>query len=87
MLRGLKDKRKGRCWLIVMAPTRAERDAWAGALGNVTVHIMDTSRAVCVERVKADPDRQRQAALMVREIDGWFTAFVGATRGQYSAAL
>jgi predicted kinase len=87
VLRGLKDKRKGRCWLIVMAPARAERDNWCRALGSVTIHVMDTPRAVCVERVKADPDRQQQAALMIREIDRWFTDFVGATRGKYGAAL
>ncbi len=75
VLRGLKDKRKGRCWFIVMAPTRVERDAWREALGSVTIHIMDTPRTACVERVKADPDRQQQSALMIREIGKWFTAF------------
>ena len=81
VLRGLKDKRRGRCWLIVMAPTKTERDTWVKALGSVTIHVMDTRRAVCVERVTADPERHPQATLMLHEIDRWFKAFAGATSG------
>jgi hypothetical protein len=78
VLRGLKGKKRGRCWLIVMAPTRAERDAWLKALGRVSIHIMETSRIDCAERIKADPDRHAQGSLMIREIDRWFRAFAGA---------
>jgi hypothetical protein len=42
---------------------------------------MDTPRAVCTERVKADPERHPQATLMLHEIDRWFRAFAGATSG------
>ena len=81
VLRGLKDKRKGRCWLIVMAPTKTERDTWVKALGRVTIHIMSTPRSECLARVKADPERHPQATLMLHEIDRWFKAFAGATSG------
>ncbi len=87
VINGLKDKRKGRCWLIVMAPTEKERETWGKALGSVTVHIMETTRIACVQRVRADADRQQHSALMIREIDKWFTAFTGAQGGKRGAVL
>ena len=72
ILRTLKDRRNGRAWLIVTAPSSAERDAWRQALGNVTIHTMDTTEAECIRRIEAAPERQKYAALHVDLVRKWF---------------
>lgn len=72
IITGLKDKRRGVCWLIVTAPTERERTRWQQALGNVTVHIMPTPEAECIRRVKAAPERAHAADRQLEAIRRWF---------------
>lgn len=74
ILRTLKDRRSGHCWLIVTAPSCKERDAWCAALGNTIVVVMDTPENVCIERIDADPERHASANGMKRAVREWFKA-------------
>ena len=82
VIRGLKDKRRGTAWLIVMAPTRAERMAWASALGDVTEVLVMPAREVCISRMQGDPDRLATASIQAHEIDKWFRNFDGPTQAR-----
>lgn len=77
MIRGLASKHGMTAWLIVMAPTRAERLAWKEALGRVTEVVLAPSVDICLERVSADPERGPTAQLQHTEIKRWFAAFDG----------
>jgi len=70
-LKGLKDRRRGRCWFIVTAPTPAERKAWTEALGDVTVIAMNTPKRICIQRIMADPERRPQADSMIAAVKRW----------------
>lgn len=72
IIRGLKDKRRGKCWLIVTAPSQAERDTWCKALGNATVKLMDTTQRECIRRINAAPDRREQVEEMTDAVRRWF---------------
>lgn len=65
VIHSLASRTAGRAWLIVTAPTQNERDQWVDALGNVRVHVMDTSEETCLRRIADNPERpqaeQRQA--------------------------
>ncbi len=71
MLKGLRDRRRGRCWFIVTAPTQAERDTWVDALGDATLVVMDTPKQVCIDRILADPERRPQADSMIAAVNRW----------------
>ena len=71
MLKGLKDRKRGRCWLIVTAPTPQERDTWCEALGDTTLVLMDTPAKVCIERIMADTERRPQADSMIGAVNRW----------------
>lgn len=72
IITGLKDKRRGVCWLIVTAPSERERQRWCEALGNVTVHIMPTSEQECIRRVRTAPERAHAADRQIEAIKRWF---------------
>jgi len=72
IIRGLRDKRRGRCWLIVTAPSQAERNTWCKALGNVTVQVMDTTERECIRRIKAAPERREHVDRMIGAVRRWF---------------
>ena len=71
MLKGLKDRKRGRCWLIVTAPTPQERETWCKALGDATLVVMDTPASVCIKRIMADTERRPQADSMIAAVHRW----------------
>ena len=77
MIRGLADRRKGKAWLIAMAPTKAERTAWANALGRVTEVMVVPSKEQCLKQMRSDPDRKATEAIQQAEIERWFAAYDG----------
>ena len=72
MIHELHNKTRGRCYLIVTAPTPTERKAWVKALGNVTVETIRTSEAECIARIKADPERAESAASLIGAVRTWW---------------
>ncbi|MGF7161273.1 putative kinase [Rhodoligotrophos appendicifer] len=72
MIRSLEHRHHGECWLIVMAPTDAERRAWMRALGRVTVHTIDTDEDECLRRIMADPMRQGYLPPLVAAVAKYF---------------
>jgi hypothetical protein len=77
VIKGLASKRWGVAWLIVMAPSKAERKAWAKALGWVTEIIINPGKERCLEQMTGDPDRKDTEALQRKAIDEWFAAYDG----------
>jgi 5-methylcytosine-specific restriction protein A len=77
MIRGLASKRWGTAWLVVMAPTKAERKAWADALGWTTEVIVNPGRERCLEQMAGDPGRKATAKMQAQAIARWFDAFDG----------
>jgi 5-methylcytosine-specific restriction protein A len=77
MIMGLADKRRGRAWLIAMAPAQDERRAWVQALGNVTEVIVLPSKAQCLAQLDGDPERAVTARLQRKAIDRWYAAYNG----------
>ncbi len=71
-IRSLEHRTQGKCYLIVTAPTKRERDRWCEALGNVTVVVVDTPAAVCVKRINADPKRRDASVMMIRAVKNWW---------------
>lgn len=80
-IKALNGKSDGVCYLIVTAPTEAERSAWVRALGNVTIHILRTPESVCIERIKADPRRADAAPRQIKAVKDWWAAQKPATAG------
>uniref|UniRef100_UPI002AFDE9F8 ATP-binding protein n=1 Tax=Hoeflea sp. TaxID=1940281 RepID=UPI002AFDE9F8 len=74
MIRRLARMVRGRAWLVIMAPTDAERKAWVKALGDVEVVEMDASADVCRERIKADTTRRGAVPQLLKAVDVWFSA-------------
>jgi 5-methylcytosine-specific restriction protein A len=83
MLRGLHQLKRGEVWLIVMAPTDTERARWCEALGNVTVHPLDTDARECARRVRADPERAGAVDSLLLAIDRYFIAREGTKKRRY----
>lgn len=79
IIRSLHEKRAGRAWLIVMAPTKAERAAWRDALGNVTEVMIAPPKEVCFAQMRLDPDRRASAQRQRIAIDRWFNSYDGAS--------
>lgn len=79
LIRSLHDKTAGRAWLIVMAPTKAERAAWRSALGNVTEVMIAPPKETCFAQMRKEPDRRASANRQRIAIDRWFNAFDGAS--------
>jgi hypothetical protein len=70
----LHSKTSGTCYLIVTAPTKAERDEWTKALGDVTIHLIRTPQVVCIERIRANPERQDAATRQIQAVIDWWAA-------------
>lgn len=77
MICGLKDKRSGTAWLIVMAPTKAERKAWTQALVAVTEIILIPPKDQCLSQMHGDPDRAATVSLQQGAITRWYAAYDG----------
>jgi hypothetical protein len=72
MVLGLSRAAAGEAWLIVMAPTEDERDQWIEALGNVTIHSIETPADECKRRIMHDPRREGERDRLVQAVDDYF---------------
>jgi hypothetical protein len=72
LIRSLADRRIGAAWLVVMAPTTAERNAWARALGNTTIHYINATPDECKQRIAADPMREGAIDRLCDAVDLYF---------------
>lgn len=71
-IRGLSVRTGGTAWLIATAGTPEARAAWMDALGPLAeLHVMDTLKAECIDRVKANPERADALPFMLKAIDTW----------------
>ncbi len=72
MIRGLADMTAGQAWLIVTAPTKAERAAWLDALGPMARLVtVDAPPEECERRIHADPARRAVAPQLVKVARAW----------------
>lgn len=72
MIRSLADDTAGKAWLIITAPTKAERAAWLEALGGMAqLVVMDADPAECIARIKADPARADVADALIEAVSRW----------------
>ena len=71
-IRALSRKTTGRCFLIVTAPSEDERRAWCDALGDVAIKLIRTPESVCIERIKADPNRAEAALSQIAAVKEWW---------------
>lgn len=72
ILMGLHARRGGRVILIITGKTPDERTGWMKALGQrVRLHVMQTSAAECIRRIKADPARAHAVARQVEVVRAW----------------
>lgn len=72
LIHSLADKTSGTAYLIVTAPSQAERIAWTEALGDVTHVVIRTPAGECIERIKADPDRAEAAESQIQAVHNWW---------------
>ena len=72
-------------WLVVMAPTQAERDAWCKALGrdNTRIHVIPTGAYECKRRIEQDNTREGHRARLYLEVDRWFAKYNKDTEAAY----
>lgn len=74
-IRSLEAKTTGQAWLIVTAPSKAERQAWRNALGDVRVVVLDVAVEVCMARLRQDADRQHALRQMEQGIKDWWRRY------------
>lgn len=74
-IRSLSQQRTGRAWLIVTAPTEAERKAWKKALWRVTFKVLAVDADTCKARISADPDRKHAVEALCASVDRWWAQF------------
>lgn len=79
-IRSLSTRRTGRAWLILTAPSGAERRAWANALSRTTFEILAVDADTCKDRVSKDTTRAHAAQRMFDTIDKWWATYA-AERG------
>lgn len=58
IIRGLHEASGCEAWIVMLAPTRAERREWKRALGGVTVHKINTEADECKRRIALDKTRE-----------------------------
>ena len=73
MLHGLYAKKTGRAFVIIGAPTAAERHAWQTALGVRAddVVILAVPAAVCIARLRTDPERSHAEGDLIAAVGRW----------------
>ncbi|MBQ2263252.1 MAG: HNH endonuclease [Loktanella sp.] len=72
MIRSLADAHTGAAWFIVTGKTAQERKTWLQALGEkARLVVMDTPKAVCIERILAEPRRADAARSQILAVDKW----------------
>ena len=63
---------QGTCYLIVTAPTDAERKTWAKALSQTTIKIIATHEDECIARINAEPSRKDAATRQIEAVKHWW---------------
>lgn len=77
-IRGLSvAPRDGRqAWLIVCAPTAAERQQWLRALGpRADVIMLATPADICIQRINATPERAHAARVQIKAVHDWWEKY------------
>jgi hypothetical protein len=72
LLHSLSLRDEAEAWLVVMAPSQAERQAWVKALGKVQLHVIATPIEECKRRVANDPARDGYRDRLYQAIDRYF---------------
>jgi len=72
-IRSLSKRLDGKCYLIVTAPTKEERETWVEALGDVTIKLIKTSEEDCIKRIRQDPERREAADSQIKAVKHWWT--------------
>jgi 5-methylcytosine-specific restriction protein A len=75
LLRSLAGRRRGRAFFIVTAPTLAEREAWARAIGRARIVVLETDADTCKARIRADPARAHAAERQCAAVDIWWSRY------------
>jgi 5-methylcytosine-specific restriction protein A len=72
LLHSLADKKSGRAFVIIGAPTINERVAWRRALGQVErVVVLDVPAETCIARLNRDPARAHARLELARAARRW----------------
>lgn len=72
----LASKRTGKAYLIVMAPTLAERNAWLSALGTkTTIHHLNVPKSECARRIIEDSTRDKARSSLLGALDNYYEAY------------
>jgi hypothetical protein len=73
LLRTLAIQAHGHAYVVVGAPTQAERDAWCAALGVPAdrVVVLDTPADECIRRLHADPARAHAVPDLTNGVQRW----------------
>ena len=77
LIRSLSTRADGVAFLIVMAPTAAERAAWIEALGRGDTRVIATPADECRRRILTDPARADAREELLAAVDRWWFAFEG----------
>lgn len=62
-------------WLIVSEPTASGREWWCDRLEPRRVTVLETPPAICLERVRRDPDRAARFDHASHAIAAWWSAY------------
>ncbi|WP_312529475.1 HNH endonuclease [Paracoccus sp. (in: a-proteobacteria)] len=72
MIRSLADDVAGRAWLVVTAPSKAERAMWLEALGpKAELKVLDVTAAICIDRIRFDPARAETSKALIDLVRRW----------------
>ena len=66
---------RGQAWLIVTAPSAAERKEWCRQLRRAKSIVLHVDRETCKARIKADPNRQIAVKRMCAAVDEWWAIY------------
>lgn len=66
--------KSGRIFLPMTGARHALREWWRRKLGNVTVVLVNTDEATCIERIRSSDDRSHRAAEQEQAVKEWFSA-------------
>ena len=68
-------KPPARAWFIVGAPGPSVRQCWADQLKPAEVVVFETVAGICIDRIKAAPDRTETAAGMIAGVHAWWDRY------------
>jgi hypothetical protein len=73
LLHRLHVRKQGHAYIVLGAPTHAERMAWCEALGKVVdVIVLDVPMNVCISRIQAEPLRAHAAPQQIDAVVQWW---------------